>query len=63
MPHRQILLMDYIKYACGNVIVLATAVSQSMTDELLWRGRISWAFGLFVGVLTVIKLIKDIRKK
>ena len=63
--------LDYIKYACGNAVAivtaflhpLATAFLQPVTTELVWRGRVSWTLGTLVGILTLIKLIKDLRKK
>ena len=55
--------MDYLKYICGNLIVIASALVQMSPAEVVLRSRISWGLAVIVGLLTIAKLVKDLRKK
>ena len=59
----QLHTMDYIKYLGGNVVAAGNAVVQTVaftgSDFRTWT---SWGVAILVGILTIAKLLKDLRK-
>ncbi len=52
-------LSSYFIYLIGNVTFWVAAKIQTDMDE--FRAWITWSIGIAVGILTIIKLVKDIR--
>ena len=54
-------ILDYIKYGIGNSIAFTGAMIQTSTGDA-FRTWTSWIIVSIIGVLTIAKLIKDLKK-
>lgn len=60
MIERSNMAMNYLKYLGGNLVATSSAVLQTVNSGEGFRTWSSWAIAVLVGVLTIVKLSKDI---